>query len=84
MRVFLLFSYHRHTGETMGLEEKLLRLHEHVEEHPTDYQSVIAELKLHSKFIEQERKQIENAKLKRVAEIRKERREYEESKQRNG
>ena len=67
----------------MGLEEKLLRLHEHVQEHPTDYQSVIAEMKMYSKYIDHERKQVENERRREVARIRKRRKEYEERKQRN-
>lgn len=65
----------------MEIEERLLKLHEHVEEHPTDYQSVVAELKLRSKYIEHERRQIEIERLQEVAEIRKRRKAYEEQRE---
>ena len=67
----------------MELEEKLVRLHAHVQEHPTDYQSVIAEMKMYSKYIEHERKQTENERRREVARIRKRRREHEEQRQRD-
>lgn len=66
----------------MELEERLQRLHAHVQENPKDYQSVISELKMRSKVIEHERRQVEIERLRAVAEIRKRRREVEDEEQR--
>lgn len=65
------------------MEERVKRLHEHVQEHPADYVAVIAELKLKSDIISKERKNIMNERLKEVARIRRER-EDAEQRQRNG
>lgn len=55
------------------MEERAKRLHEHVLNHPADYQSVIAELKLHSEIIDRRNKDIANARLREVARIRRRR-----------
>lgn len=66
----------------MELEERLQRLHAHVQENPKDYQSVISELKMRSKVIEHERHLAEIERLRAVAEIRKRRKEAEDEEQR--
>ena len=63
--------------------ERADNLHKHVAEHPADYQSVIAELKLTSDIIEKIRRDKVNARLKEVARIRKRRKDAEQ-RQRNG
>ena len=68
----------------MEIEERLYRLHSHIKEHPADYQAVIAEVKLRSDLIEHQAYLRTIDRLKRVAEIRKERKEYEEQRKRNG
>lgn len=62
----------------MEIVERLQRLHEHVQEHPADYQAVVAELKMRSDLLQKEEHDRFCARLKRVAEIRKRRRDYEE------
>lgn len=62
----------------MEIIERLERLHEHVMEHPADYQAVIAELKMRSDLYEHESHERAIGMMKRVAEIRKRRKEYEE------
>lgn len=57
------------------MEERAKKLHQHVQDNPADYQSVIAELKLRSAIIDRARKDAVDARLKRVAQLR---REYEE------
>ena len=54
----------------MDYEEKIRRMDEHLKEHPTDYQTVIARMKTASKFVDHERQKVVNARLKRIAEIR--------------
>ena len=66
----------------MDIEERLNRLHEHVMNHPQDYQAVIAEVKLHSDFIEHQRYLQKRDRLQHIAEIRKQR--DEKRRQRNG
>lgn len=70
----------------MEIEKMLVRadnLHKHVAEHPADYQSVIAELKLRSEIIDKVRRDRVNERLKEVARIRKRRKDAEQ-RQRNG
>lgn len=50
---------------------KLERIDAHLAEHPKDYQTVIARLKIQSDAIEHMRKHEMDMRLKRVAEIRK-------------
>lgn len=64
----------------MDYIEKLKRMDEHLEEHPKDYQTVIARMKTFSDAIEDERKQKVNERLKNVAKYRKERLEREKGK----
>lgn len=54
---------------------RLERLDNHIVEHPTDYQAVIARLKVRSDAIEHEMYLKKTARLKRVAEYR---RKYEQ------
>ena len=54
----------------MDYTEKILRLDEHLSEHPTDYQAVIARLKMISKAIDHENKKRMDVRLKRVAAYR--------------
>jgi len=57
------------------MEQRARRLHEHVQEHPSDYTAVIAELKLKSDIIDKARKDMVNERLKEVARIRRQRNE---------
>lgn len=57
------------------MEERAKRLHKHVQEHPSDYTAVIAELKLKSDIIDKARKDEVNERLKEVARIRRQRNE---------
>ena len=68
----------------MEIEEKLYQLHKHIENHPSDYQAVIAEVKMRSDLIEHQAYLRQVDRLKRVAEIRKERKEHEKQRERNG
>ena len=54
------------------MENRIQRLEAHVQEHPTDYQSVIALCKLRSAFISRQMKQRQIAHLKKVAKYRRE------------
>lgn len=54
----------------MDYKEKLKRLDEHIEKHPTDYQAVIARFKTRSDAIEHQMYLKKIARLKRVAEYR--------------
>lgn len=56
----------------MDYEKRLDSLNRHIAEHPTDYQAVIARLKLRSDAIEHEMYLRKTARLKRVAEFRRE------------
>lgn len=69
----LLATNRRITMKIKEMEERAKRLHEHVLNHPADYQSVIAELKLHSEIIDRRNKDIANARLREVARIRRRR-----------
>lgn len=51
----------------MNYEERLQNLDEHLKEHPTDYQAVIARLKIQSDAYEYERKKRVYERLKKVA-----------------
>lgn len=62
----------------MEIRERLERLHEHVQKHPKDYQSVIAEMIMRSDYIEHEIHEKSIVRLREIAEIRKRRREYAE------
>lgn len=55
----------------MDYAEKLERLDRHLAEHPKDYQSVIARMKTYSDAVEHEMYLRKVARLKRVAEVRK-------------
>lgn len=68
----------------MDYEERINRLHEHIEGHPKDYQAVIAEIKLHSDFIEHQRYVQKIDRLKHIAEIRKKRNEKRRFRDGNG
>ena len=61
--------------------EKVERLEEHLKEHPTDYQAVVALLKRRSDLIEHRAwlRMIERKKA--VAEVRRQRREKEDAKE---
>lgn len=52
------------------MEDRLMRLENHVANHPTDYQSVIALLKLRSEALEKKRKQSQIEHLRKVAKYR--------------
>lgn len=56
--------------EIEKMKEKAIALHQHVLDHPKDYQAVIAELKLHSKIIDRQRKERVDDRLKEIALIR--------------
>lgn len=69
-------------GEVMDYEKKMERIASHLEEHPQDYQSVIALVKANSDAISQRRREIAHSKARKVAEVRAERRaRHEESAQ---
>ena len=52
------------------MEERLQKLENHVREHPTDYQSVIALYKLRSDNYSRQMKQRQIAKLRKIAKYR--------------
>ena len=54
----------------MDYADKLKRLDEHIESHPTDYQAVIARMKTKSDAIEHQMYLRKIKRLKRVAEYR--------------
>lgn len=60
----------------MEIEERLIRLQEHVKEHPKDYQAVIAEMKAYSDLVEHRAHTAMIERIKRVAEIKRKRAEY--------
>lgn len=68
----------------MDIEERIERLHEHVANHPHDYQAVIAEVKLHSDLIEHQRYLERIDRLQHIAEIRKRRNEKRRQRDGNG
>ena len=65
----------------MNYIKKLEQIDAHLEEHPTDYQSVVSRLITYSKAIDQERKERVNARLREVAKYRKERENNDKSEQ---
>lgn len=50
--------------------EKLERIQKHLEQHPTDYQSVISFLKERSRTIEKARRMESIAEIRHIAEVR--------------
>lgn len=65
------------------MQERAENLHRHIQEHPSDYVAVVAEMQLKSSIIDRARKDVVNLRLKEVARIRKRRKEYEEQRQRD-
>ena len=63
----------------MDYVKKLERMDEHLKEHPHDYQTVISRLKTASDAFEQQRKWQRDWRLKRVAEVRRQLKEIEDS-----
>lgn len=59
---------------------RIERIEEHLKEHPSDYQAVIALLKQRSELIEKKRREREIQMLRRIAECRKELNEKRELK----
>lgn len=60
----------------MDYAQKLDRMDKHLEEHPHDYQTVIARLKTQSDMIDHEMRKSRCKRLKRLAEIRRKRKEH--------
>lgn len=54
----------------MDYTKVITRVEQHLQKHPSDYQSVISLFKLRSKAIDQRIEQRKVAKLKRIAECR--------------
>lgn len=54
----------------MDYEQRIADMENHLAEHPKDYQTVIALLKMKSKKIEHDMKDIRNQKLQKVAHAR--------------
>jgi len=67
----------------MKIEEKVERLESHLREHPSDYQAVIAHLKARSDMYEHVAHQRTIERLKRVAEIKRQRKDRKEQKHGN-
>lgn len=63
--------------------QKVVNLDAHVKEHPTDYQAVIALLKARSDLIEHRQYLRMVERKKRVAEVRRQRKEMRDAKERN-
>lgn len=63
--------------------ERVERLEKHLQEHPTDYQAVIAYMIARSDMIEHQSYQRMIERKKRVAEIRKKRKEMHDAKERD-
>lgn len=61
--------------------ERVERLEEHLKEHPTDYQAVVAHLKARSDLIEHVAHQRMIERKKKVAEIRRQRKEMRNAKE---
>ena len=59
----------------MTYEERIQKMDKHLEEHPHDYQTVIARLKTKSDAIEHKRKESVNGRLRNLAEIKRQLRE---------
>lgn len=64
----------------MDYAEKLDRMDRHLQDHPHDYQTVIARLKVASRAIDYATKKDRDMRLKRLAEIRRKREERNGSK----
>lgn len=67
----------------MKYEDKVDRLEDHLKDHPTDYQAVVALLKRRSDMIEHQAWLRMIERKRRVAEVRKERREKRDAKESN-
>ena len=65
----------------MKYEDKVERLEVHLKEHPTDYQAVIAHLKARSDMYEHRAHQRMIERMKRVAEIKRQRKEQKHGNQ---
>ena len=65
----------------MDYAEKLDRMDRHLQDHPHDYQTVIARLKVASRAIDYATKKDRDMRLKRLAEIRRKREKKHGSKQ---
>lgn len=65
----------------MDYQARLKKIDAHLEAHPTDYQSVIARLKLRSDAIEHEMYRRKIFRLKRLNEVRRQLREIENGKE---
>ena len=63
------------------MQKRADNLHRHVQEHPADYNAVIAEIELRSKIIDKTRKESVYKRLKEVSRIAKERAKHEEQRQ---
>lgn len=61
----------------MNYNERLVRLDRHLEDHPKDYQSVIARMKTFSDAVEHELYLKRVYRLKKLAEVRRQLREME-------
>lgn len=59
----------------MDYAKRLEKMDKHLEEHPHDYQTVIARLKTQSDMIDHQMKKSSRMRLKRLAEIRRKRKE---------
>lgn len=57
----------------MNYAERIQKIDAHLKEHPTDYQAVIASLKLRSDAIEHEMYERKIYRLKRLQEVRRQR-----------
>lgn len=62
----------------MDYRTKIERMDNHLKEHPHDYQTVIARLKLASEAFDHEQKKKVATRLKRVAEVRRQLKEIED------
>lgn len=63
----------------MNHKDRIHNMEQHLEEHPKDYQTVIALLKAKSDYYDHSMKRIKDERVKKVAEMR--RRLHEESEQ---
>lgn len=66
------------TMRSEEIEKRIVRLHQHVEKHPADYEAVIAELKLKSELIDRVRREGAVERLKEISAIRKRRKDAEQ------
>lgn len=65
----------------MDYTKKLERMDKHLQEHPHDYQTVIARLKTASDAVDHQNHLIISNRRKRVAEVRRQLKEIEDGKQ---